>query len=194
MGVYGVKATAPGLICRGYPFKPAPYVNRCEAAEVRACGFHFAENPLDCLSYYETFVDAEFWYVEGGGELHEITGDSKIACTEIRFLERLDVVNFLVLSAVFIKDHPRLDLSAHVCRDEGLIRRGSRNRFVLVAGKEPIGCGTRIGDVLCLVKRDADTGEVLRIWLSIVDGESCKPDVWYDAEGGVTHGRGHSND
>ena len=44
------KGFHPGLICRGYQFVMG--LNVTEQANCAANGFHCAENPLDCLSYY----------------------------------------------------------------------------------------------------------------------------------------------
>ena len=44
------KGFAPGLICRGHQFVMG--VNKTEKANCRQNGFHCAENPLDCLTYY----------------------------------------------------------------------------------------------------------------------------------------------
>lgn len=46
------KGFRPGLICRGYQFVMG--LNTTEKANCRENGFHCAENPLDCLSYYSS--------------------------------------------------------------------------------------------------------------------------------------------
>ena len=44
------KGFEPGLICRGYHFVMG--LNITDKANCRANGFHCAEDPLDCLTYY----------------------------------------------------------------------------------------------------------------------------------------------
>ncbi len=182
MGQYGVKATEPGLICRGYQFKPTPHVNECEKAKCVSCGFHYAENPLDCLSYYPVFDKAEFWLVYGNGDIHETTGDSKIACTRLEFLRRLDMVSYLIECLRYIHEHPRRELHRLVCRERGTV--GGVNRFVIVVGDHPAAMGERDGDVLCLLQRgerhDADM-----FGIYTVGEEGFEPGVWYDVGGNI---------
>ena len=44
------KGFGPGLVCRGYQFVMG--LNQTEKADCRQNGFHCAEDPLDCLTYY----------------------------------------------------------------------------------------------------------------------------------------------
>lgn len=80
------KAFRPGLICRGYQFVMG--LNVTDKANCARNGFHSAENPLDCLSYYP-FEDSEFYLVDAGGDIDEDNSDSKISCTELRILKQL---------------------------------------------------------------------------------------------------------
>ena len=72
------KAFRPGLICLGYQFVMG--MNVTDKANCRKNGFHSAENPLDCLSYYP-FKDSEFYLVDAGGDIDEDGTDSKISLT-----------------------------------------------------------------------------------------------------------------
>ena len=69
MGKYGVKMTDPGCVCRGYRFKPSPAVNACEKADCARCGFHFAENPLDCVAQGTGMV------LENSDKLYDVLSD-----------------------------------------------------------------------------------------------------------------------
>ncbi len=180
MGQYGVKATAPGLICRGYRFKPTPHVNECERAQCVACGFHYAENPLDCLSYYPRFDAAEFWLVYGDGDIHETFGDSKIACTRIEFLRRLDMVSFLIECLRYIHDHPRRPLHHLIRKASGAVE--GVNRFVIVVGSEPVAKGAQEGDVLCLLKRGTRP-QLDEFGIFTVGTEGILPGQYYDVRG-----------
>ena len=51
------KGFRPGLICRGYQFVMG--LNTTEKANCRENGFHCAEDPLDCLSYYSSLEHSE---------------------------------------------------------------------------------------------------------------------------------------
>ena len=73
------KGFRPGLICRGYQFVMG--LNTTEKANCRENGFHCAEDPLDCLSYYSSLEHSEYYIVNAGGDIDEDEHDSKIACT-----------------------------------------------------------------------------------------------------------------
>ena len=75
------KGFRPGLICRGYQFVMG--LNTTEKANCRENGFHCAEDPLDCLSYYSSLEHSEYYIVNAGGDIDEDEHDSKIACTEL---------------------------------------------------------------------------------------------------------------
>ena len=57
-------------------------------------GFHCAANPLDCLSYYPDIQKSEYYIVDAGGDIDEDGDDSKISCTELNILKRLENRDF----------------------------------------------------------------------------------------------------
>ena len=94
MGMYVYKMFNKGLICRGYKFKEG--LNECDHATCVREGFHAAENPLDCLSYYPDFDNSECWLCYADGDIHEDGTDSKISCTCLEILRRLEKHEFVV--------------------------------------------------------------------------------------------------
>ena len=81
------KGFRPGMICIGYQFQMG--LNVTEKANCRQNGFHCAEDPLDCLSYYSDVDHSEYYIVNAGGDIDEDEVDSKISCTELTVLKRL---------------------------------------------------------------------------------------------------------
>ena len=77
----------PRLICQGLQF--CDETNTTEKANCRENGFHCAENPLDCLSYYSSLEHSEYYIVNAGGDIDEDEHDSKIACTERDMIKQL---------------------------------------------------------------------------------------------------------
>ena len=53
------KGFRPGMICIGYQFQMG--LNVTEKANCRQNGFHCAEDPLDCLSYYSDVDHSEYY-------------------------------------------------------------------------------------------------------------------------------------
>lgn len=70
------KAFGKGLICRGYQFVMG--VNTTDKANCAANGFHCAENPLDCLSYYPNLENSEYYLVDAGGDIDEDKATAKL--------------------------------------------------------------------------------------------------------------------
>ena len=169
------KGFSPGLICRGYQFKMGLNVT-AEANCVRN-GFHCAANPLDCLSYYSDFTRNEYYIVNAGGDIDEDDRDSKIACTELTILKRLDLKEFVLHALVYLHDHPLMPWNHLVKRDEGEAKSG----FAIVRGIDPKATG-KDGDVLALARESADGSKVEQIALVVVDGEKILADTWYDID------------
>ena len=69
------KAFNPGLVCLGYQFVMGKNVT--DKANCRQNGFHCAEDPLDCLSYYSDIHRAVFCLVDAGAILTRMTAIPK---------------------------------------------------------------------------------------------------------------------
>lgn len=55
------KGFHPGMVCIGYQFQMG--LNVTKEANCRQNGFHCAEDPLDCLSYYSDVDHSEYYIV-----------------------------------------------------------------------------------------------------------------------------------
>ena len=150
MGKVCFKMTEPGLRCLGYQFKEE-VVNRCDAATCVREGFHAAENPLDCFSYYHSFENSEFWLCLADGEVHEELTDTKLSCTELIFVKRLKLFEVVAFACQYILHHPKRGLSDRVKKDMG---QTDSNGYVIVIGKDPLGGCTNGGKAIGLVRTD----------------------------------------
>lgn len=168
------KAFKPGLICLGFQFVMGP--NFTEKANCRANGFHCAENPLDCLSYYPNIHNSVFCVVDARGDIDEDGDDSKIACTELAILKQLSLEEFFLHGLAYMADHP-LQKWSHTSEDFGEASGG----YVVVRGHDPVARG-RIGDILAFAKEGADGKKITQISLTSVDGKKAMPDVWYGVD------------
>lgn len=172
--MFAYKAFDPGLKCRGYQFQMG--LNETETANCKRDGFHCAEDPLDCLTYYN-LKDAEIYIVEAGGDLDEDGDDSKISCTQLTILRKLEPIRLFahILSYIVLhhsrKWNPRI--SQNCAR--------AANGFAVVRGDNPLACGKK-GDILALVKEKPDTGEIVETALVQVDGKKILPNVWYGSD------------
>lgn len=168
------KAFKPGLICLGYQFVMGK--NTTQEANCTQNGFHCAENPLDCLTYYSDMDCSEYYIVNAEGDRDEDNIDSKIACTEITILKKLSRAEFFLHALAYMTDHPKQKWNSYVAKDFAQARRG----FAIVRGLHPIACGD-MGDILALAKENPD-GTIRQIAVVQVDGAKILPGRWYDVD------------
>ena len=162
-----------GLICRGYQFT----MGRNTTAEANCAhnGFHCAEDPLDCLCYYSDMDRSEYYLVQPGGDIDEDEDDSKIACTELTIIKKLERKEFFLHALAYMVDHPEREWSSNVRQDYGKAQNG----YVVVRGTDPIASGKK-GDILAFAKEAPGGGKIIQIALVRVDGKKIKPNSWYD--------------
>lgn len=86
------KGMRPGMVCLGYQLKMG--LNVTEQANCQANGFHCAANPMDCLRYYGDFQNSEYYLVRPCGDLDEDAVDSRISCTQLWVLRKLESQEF----------------------------------------------------------------------------------------------------
>ena len=161
-----------GLVCRGYKFKMG--LNTTDKAQAVAYGFHCAENPLDCLTYYGDMKRAEYYIVNAGGDIDEDGTDTKVACTELTIIQKLTKEDFVLHALAYMADHPKRKWNKLVKKD-----RAKRNEhgFAIARGVDPIACGNK-GDLLAFVQ-ECDGGEILEVAMVVVDGVRIQPQKWY---------------
>lgn len=179
--IIAYKAFDPDLSCTscGHRFQYKTGIwNQEPAADCRKRGFHCAENPLDCLSYYRKWEHAVYYMVLADGDIDEDGQDSKISCTRLKLVKQLNLEEFIAHSLRYLMEHPKSKEHYLVSHDKG----EARNGFAIVRGKEPYACG-RLGDVLGLAKEEIGSNEISEIGLFVVDGKEILPDIWYDVTG-----------
>lgn len=162
------KGFRPGLICRGYQFVMG--LNTTEKANCRENGFHCAEDPLDCLSYYSSLEHSEYYIVNAGGDIDEDEHDSKIACTELTVIKRLTKEELFLHGLAYMVDHPRRVWSSHVAANRAMANCG----YAVVRGKDPVATG-RLGDILAFAKEAPDSESIVQVAVGRIDGVTLKP-------------------
>lgn len=164
-----------GLRCRGYQFSMG--LNTTEKANCAANGFHCAENPLDCLSYYGNMECSEYYLVNAGGDVDEDNVDSKISCTELTILRKLSKMDFFLHALAYMVDHPKRAWNGEVRKEIGQASNG----YVVVRGIEPRASG-QLGDILALAKENPKTRKITQIAITQVDGTKILPNRWYNID------------
>lgn len=169
------KGFEPGLTCRNYQFVMG--LNATEKANCAANGFHCAENPLDCLTYYPNMDRSEYFIVNAGGDIDEDAYDSKIACTELTIIKKLTVEEFFLHGLAYMTDHPKREWNSHVQKD----RAEAQGGYAVVRGIDPAAAG-ELNDILAFAKEDPITGKIIQVALARVDGQKVLPGRWYGVD------------
>lgn len=154
--------------------------NEEQEANCRQNGFHCAENPLDCLSYYPEWDSAVYYMVLAAGDIDEDAYDSKISCTKMKLIKKLTLQEFLMESMLYMCDHPQAEYGRYVHENTGIAL--SRNKFVIVRGKDPVAKGEN-GTILCLAKESRESKEIIDVGMYIVDEKKIKENEWISTFG-----------
>lgn len=179
--IIAYKAFEPDLSCtsKGNRFQYKIGIwNQEPAADCARCGFHCAENPLDCLSYYPHWEQAVYYMVLADGDIDEDGRDSKISCTRLKLVKQLNLEEFVAHSLHYLIKHPARRRNYRIKKEHGEAQSG----FVIVQGKAPAAKG-KLGDILGLAKEEENSQEIAEVGIFTVDGENYLPDTWYDVRG-----------
>ncbi len=166
------------LKCRGFQFEEGK-THMEKEANCAKNGFHCAENPMDCMTYYPDWDRSVYYIVEAAGDINEDGCDSKISCTELTLVKKLDKVDFIMESLQYIDRYPgRNSNSCYVKDDSG----DSGKLFLVVRGKAPVASG-ELGSVIGFAVERQDSKEIEFLSVFIVDGNRIQPGVKYNANG-----------
>jgi hypothetical protein len=100
--VKGYKATSTGMICRGYQYILGEWHNHDGSISMCNSGFHFCENPLDVLDYYD-LCDSEFYQVEA--EKKDCKKEDKKTVTgKIKISAKIGIPGLISASVEYIKN------------------------------------------------------------------------------------------
>ena len=99
--IIGVKGFNKDMKCRGFQYEEGKEYDE-PIAKACGAGFHFCENPIDVLRYYDP-NSSVYHKVEGSGDIDRDGSDSKIACTHIKIGARIDIVRLCKLTFDYVK-------------------------------------------------------------------------------------------
>ena len=193
------KAFEKGLICRGKQYQENTEYEEAGADECCKPGMmHFCENPLDVLNYYPLIGDdgelSEFATVEPLAEVKK--GKDKCASRKIRIGAKLSLKGFIeaavhVLIEKTKRDDPKNAASGYYSQ---LAASGDYSQLAM-SGKNSVGanigiCGKAKGVLGCWIvlaeweHRDGEGWVPLCVKAGKIDGETLKPDTWYQLANG----------
>ena len=98
----GYKAFNKDMTCRGFQYEEGKTYEESKA-ECCESGFHFCENPLDTLKYYN-LCESEFAEVEVLGEVHKRSksNDTKAATTKIKIGAKIGLPGLIKASFEYL--------------------------------------------------------------------------------------------
>ena len=104
--IFGVKGFNKDMTCRGMQYEEGKTYKMDEAPECCNNGYHFCENPVDCLGYYSP-ADSVYHKVEATGDISrdDNSKDTKIATNEIKIGAKIDFQTMVKLAIDFTLSH-----------------------------------------------------------------------------------------
>ena len=102
MAIKGFKAYEKGMKCKGYQYEEGREYQTDKPLKLCESGFHFCENPLDILNYYN-LVESDFSEVEAIGEVTDKKeDDTKRATQHIKIGVKLSLPALIKASVDFL--------------------------------------------------------------------------------------------
>jgi hypothetical protein len=92
--IKGFKGFNKDMTCRGFQFKKGETYEHKGSVEICRSGFHFCENPIDVLAYYNP-AKSVFCEVVGSGSIDKRKDDSKVVASKIEISAKLELKMFV---------------------------------------------------------------------------------------------------
>jgi hypothetical protein len=193
----GYKAFNKDMKCRDFQFEENKEFEQDDKVSVCNKGFHFCENPMDVLDYYD-LVDSEFSEVEATGDIK--TEGNKSATNKIKIGAKLGVKGLVKASFDFLwekcyiesesKDSSKLASSGHSSK---LASSGDYSKLE-VNGLYSVGASIgvnskikgKIGNWITLTEWNYSDGHNKPVCVKSaqIDGVIIKEDVFYTLKNG----------
>ena len=102
----GYKGFNKDMTCRGMQYEEGRIYKMEEEPKCCERGYHFCENPIDCLGYYSP-NESIYRQVEATGKISkdEDTSDTKIATNEIKIGAKIDFQTMVKMAIEFTYKH-----------------------------------------------------------------------------------------
>ena len=116
--IKGYKGFGKDLKCRGYQYEVGKDYEHNRGVSCCKSGFHFCENPMDVLNYYNP-ADSRYCEVEGSGTIDKDTDDTKVAVSKLHISEEIGLKGLieagvkLILDKVNWKDNKESNTGDH---------------------------------------------------------------------------------
>lgn len=148
-------------------------------AQVARCGFHFCENPIDCLRWYSLPLgknNTRICQVEAEGDIDEV--EDKISCTKITIVKELNLKQLGIAAMKYMIEHPfrsweNIGYHYHIARNKA---ETEANGLAIARGKIPMVRGAFGGCVGIIVEEGDGIFRDAKVALC---GKDIAADIWY---------------
>ena len=117
----------------------------------------------------------KYYLVRPCGDLDEDAVDSRISCTQLWVLRKLEPQEFFLHALAYMADHPQMPDGCDVKRE----RAQAWNGYAVLRGKHPRAKG-KLGDILAFAREAVNGPKIEHLSLCVIDGKERLPDTWYD--------------
>ena len=184
----GFKAFNKGLICLKQQYQEGEEYKIKGSPELCSKGFHYCENPLDTLNYYD-LCESEFAEIEDLGDTK--TDGSKNVTNHIKIKAKIDLKAFIKASFELLWEKSNIKDAGYssqlAASGNSSQLAASGNYSQLAASGEnsicaAIGVNSKvkgiIGTWITLAEYD-DNYKVVCVKSTKIDGKKLKADTWY---------------
>ena len=194
--IIGVKGFNKDMTCKDMQYEEGKTYKM--EGEPKCCdrGYHFCENPIDCLRHYSPDTSV-YHKVEALGDIVRDTDDTKIATNEIKIGARIDFQTMVKMAIDFTYKHCKKGRKGTNMRTNNSVSSNTGYNSVAknlgikgissnlgIKGKSSGKKGTWLVLAEWIFNDDEMEYEVKEIKTVVVDGKKIKEDTYYALEDG----------
>ena len=180
--ILGVKGFNKDMTCRNMQYEEGKIYKMDEEPECCNKGYHFCENPVDCLSYYNP-ADSVYHEVEATGKISRDDGssDTKIATNEIKIGARLDFQTMVKIAIDFTLSHCKKTSkkSANKSEDRSIASNTGDSSVASNTGYSSVAKTTGESCISCNLGIEGKASGKKGSWIIVVEWERDDDWNWY---------------
>ena len=185
--IKGYKALNKDMTCKGFKYAvgktyKTDNIGMCQS------GFHFCENPLDVLEYYD-LCESQFCDVESLGKTLKHGEDSKVCTSEIKINAQIGLSGFISASVDFLlkKCKKKSGYYSQLASSGDSSKLASSGYYSKLAinGQDSVGANVGVNGIIkgakgCWITLAEYNGvRPVCVKSAKIDGKIIKEDTWY---------------
>ena len=199
----GYKGFNKDMKCNNFQYEVGKTYKHDGEARLCSSGFHFCENPLDVLSYYELANGNQYAEVEANGVSDEKSEDTKRVSKEINVKAKLDFKGLITAGIEFTLRKAKEKTSGDSANSatSGYYANSATSGYCAhsaTSGYSAHSATSGYNSIACAIGRNSHAKSIKGNWLVLseydenfkvicvktvkVDGKKIKTDTWYKLE------------